>query len=106
MKTTVLTVTFTEKNLFPETELNFNNWITNKFKRSLFVAIMIPWRSTSFDGRRKRLICSCGKKTLFVYATPRKAKIVCMYVLYTLKFRKYFLYFNCEKRHVISQLNY
>ena len=54
MKTTVLTETLTEKKMFRETELNFKNWNTNQFKRSLFVAVMVLWRSTSFDRRRKR----------------------------------------------------
>ena len=37
VNTIVLTVTLTEKNMFQETELNFNNWNTSQFKKSFEV---------------------------------------------------------------------
>ena len=106
MKTTVLTVTLTEKKMFQETELNFNNWNTNQFKNS---SLRLVWSfgevlhliGAASDPQTELLM----RKKVCLRHSP-KGKI-CMYVrMYTLKFRKYFLNFNCEKRHVISQLNF
>ena len=68
---------------------------------------MVLRRSTLFDKRRKRpsdRIADAEKRRSMSTPLPEKQRLhVCTYV-YTLKFRKYSLNFDCEKRHVTTEL--